>query len=209
MNMVDWKQILLLGVTLLMVSCGTKRYDEPERCEDLSTVFFTELDAHSWSEEQRRAVSLFESLDGDWRVTLDCPGTPDEDARIQITEAIANNVEMYEDVDEAECDDFGKAIFQVEISESGDVDLDGATFILTADLRMPGSNDGYVLEASSPETLSQYADAVSFFLQVFVDENGEKTAVKHVTMVPEVSDANNTITVVQRATCTLTDWVAQ
>jgi hypothetical protein len=209
MNMVNWKSKLLVGVALLLVSCGTKRYEEPEFCEDLPTVFFNELNSQNWSVEQRRAVSLFESIGGDWRVTLDCPGTTDTDARLEITEVFSSNVEFYEDAEEADCNYLGKAIFQAKVTESEDVDLDGTAFILTADLRMPGSRDGLVLEASSPETPSQYSDTASFSLHVYVDENGEKTAAKQVTSTPEVSGTNGTISVTQRPACTLTDWVAQ
>ncbi|MBN2717068.1 MAG: hypothetical protein JXX14_14550 [Deltaproteobacteria bacterium] len=198
--------VLMSAVTILLASCGVKRYEEPERCDDLSTVFYTDVAPESWSAAQRRAVNRYTALDGNWDVTMSCPGKDAMQTHLSIRETLASNVEMYEGVEDADCDYFGKAVFEATITGSGDLDLDDVTFFLTADLLRSEDAGDNIVEASTEDLLSQYEDINSFALNVIVDADGIPRANKQITMI---SDDAFSVSVSRTSGCEFSDWVAQ
>ncbi|MBN2340565.1 MAG: hypothetical protein JXX29_14455 [Deltaproteobacteria bacterium] len=203
------KQLTIIAagvIAFAAISCGVKRYDEPARCEDLSMSFYNEQEPGTITDEQQAAVERFVSLQGEWLTTFSCIGQTDQEARIIISEALQTNVELYEFTENTECEFFGKAVFEAQVIDSGDIDLDDQTFTMTADLIIPTDSGGNLLEANAESQLSQYDDMQSFSFRIFINESGEFVAAKEATYTSEES---GTITITQTNECYMTDWIAQ
>lgn len=198
--------VTLIAATIITGACGVKRYEQPARCDDLSMSFYDETNPAMLSEEQKGAVSRFASLQGNWAVTFSCIDQDSIGANLLITEALPSNVELYEWTENAECNSYGKAVFEARVTNTGDLDLDDTNFIMTADLMIQDEHGGNYLEAQSTTFTSQDADIQSFNLRIAIHEDGDFAATKEVTVF---SDSNNgSMLVTRRNECFLTDWVS-
>lgn len=193
---------------LSTAACGMKQYEESPDCDDLPMWFYDEKDESKLSDSQEMSIYLFESLQGDWQVTMKCVEQPDVTAMIHISEAVATNVELYQSVENSECASYGKAVFEAMITGSGDKDLDNVAFVLTADLMMPTIKETDLIVARSEDQLSQHPDVLSFALEIAVESPMRYIAVKSTTLQPYHSSSGS-LTVTQRNECLLTNWVAQ
>ena len=198
--------IVVLTMCFIFTACGTKRLSEPERCEDLSTLFYDEVNPDFWSNAQQNAVARLASLEGAWQVTMECLDEPAKEATLEITEGLASTVELYRDVEESVCESFGKAVFEAKVTGSGDMDLDGTPFTLTADLLQRSEGLENLMVAASDELPSQYAHIDGFSFRVVIDSDGVKGASKLVTVY---SDASNSVSVSRYSDCQFVDWVAR